>query len=84
MLSATAQFNKKDMYLQRNMAAPSDFCIIESSQLVIPFALHSTAIKFVLFTVVYVTQSYYYYYYILFYSFEKRKRRGHKFAKCDY
>ena len=74
------------MYLQRNMAAPSDFCIIVSSQLVIPFALHSTAVNFVLFTVVYVTQYYYYYYYyyILLYSFEKRKRCGHKFAKCDY
>ena len=51
---AVAEFYRKEMNVPRNMAAPSDFCNIDSSQLVIPLALHSTAIEFMLFTIEYV------------------------------
>jgi len=52
--------------------------------MVIPFALHSTAISFVLITDVHVIQSYFCYYYTLLYSFEKIKGRGRKIAKYNY
>ena len=68
-MPAVAKFYRKEMNVTRNMAAPSDFRSVDSLQLVIQLALHSTLIEFAMFTIEYVIQSYYSYYYML-HSFE--------------